>query len=141
MTLPSSQPKNFLGIDWGAKKIGLALAHAETRLALPLITLPNDASLFEKLGDLFTKEGVGTVILGVPKHSSYEKEEYPSQKFGKLLLEHFPVKLILVNEMFTTQLAQKKINERNEKVKKGEDDKEAARLLLQEWLDHKKSLV
>ncbi|MCX6798380.1 MAG: Holliday junction resolvase RuvX [Candidatus Falkowbacteria bacterium] len=37
----SNDAKKYLGIDWGTKRIGLALADEETSLALPYKTVAN----------------------------------------------------------------------------------------------------
>jgi len=41
------------------------------------------------------------------------------------------------NEMFTTKMAQANLIERGEKGVSQHDDEEAARIILQEWLDRK----
>ena len=44
----SEKVKKYLGIDWGTKRIGLALADEETNLALPYKTVANlEEVLFE----------------------------------------------------------------------------------------------
>ena len=45
----------FLGIDYGMKRIGLALSDENGTLAFPKEILPNDLNLFKKIGDILKK--------------------------------------------------------------------------------------
>ena len=128
---------NYLGIDWGTAKLGVALAHAETRIALPYSTLPNDKNTVTAVGKIIVAEGVGTVIIGVPVYAHEADTEYLVETLGRLLAEHFSVVVAYQNEMFTTKMAQANLIERGEKAVGKHDDEEAARIILQEWLDKK----
>lgn len=128
--------KNYLGIDWGEKEIGVALAHAETRLALALTILPNDDLLWEKLAATLQENEAGAVIIGIPHYKeegTMNKAKHFSQEFQK----HFPdVKVVLSDEMFTSKMATERLRENDKKGQK--DHAEAARILLSEWLEHGK---
>lgn len=129
--------KNYLGIDWGSSDIGVALAHAETGVAMAYATLRNDKDLLEKLGAIIALEEIGTIVIGIPSYINREAVEYEGEKFGKILAERFPVRIEYQNEMFTTKMAQANLIERGMKQVSKHDDEEAARIILQEWLDKK----
>jgi RNase H-fold protein (predicted Holliday junction resolvase) len=61
--------------------------------------------------------------------------EYEGEKLGKLIQKLFSVNVVYQNEMFTTKIAQARLIERGEKKVSKRDDAEAARIILQEWLD------
>ncbi len=128
---------NYLGIDWGKHDIGIALAHAETRIAVPLVTERNDAGLLERLKSLIRAEGVGTVVIGVPSHVNRNEVVYPGEVLGRTLAEVVGVQVAYQNEMFTTKLAQQELIRRGERNVHQKDDVEAARIILQEWLDRR----
>jgi len=130
--------KNYLGIDWGSVKVGVALAHDETRLALAYATLENTQELLPQLGEIIALEHIGTVVIGIPSYINREEAEYGGEKLGRLLKERFAVAVEYQNEMFTTKMAQANLIERGEKGVSKHDDEEAARIILQEWLDRKK---
>ncbi|OGI18680.1 MAG: hypothetical protein A3J06_01650 [Candidatus Moranbacteria bacterium RIFCSPLOWO2_02_FULL_48_19] len=144
-----SKGNNYLGIDWGSVKVGVALAHDETRLALAYATLENTKELLSRLGEIIAREHIGTVVIGIPVRnamrngaggSSYinrEEVEYAGEKLGRLLRQRFSVRVEYQNEMFTTKMAQANLIERGEKGVSQHDDEEAARIILQEWLDRK----
>ena len=128
------EAKNYLGLDWGKAKIGVALAHEETRLALAYSVLPNDNQLVDALGALFEQEEIGTVVIGIHTNETYQGEP-EGQKLGKLLAERFSVEVVYQDEMFTSKMAQQNLISKGEKHVSAHDDAEAASILLQSWLD------
>lgn len=126
--------KNYLGIDWGASKVGVALAHGETRIALGYAALRNDEALFGHLGSIIKEEDIGTVVIGIPRHALRDGDQYEGEAFGRALAEAFPVKVAYQDEMFTTKMAQANLIERGASGISKDDDREAARIILSEWL-------
>ena len=57
----------ILGIDYGSRRVGVALAHYIARLPKPFATLANDEKLIETLQDIIQREGVQRVVVGVPR--------------------------------------------------------------------------
>lgn len=56
-----------LGIDYGLKKLGLALGDTETGIAVPLETIPHtDHKLLDDLALLIQNEGIEHIVVGVP---------------------------------------------------------------------------
>lgn len=54
----------LLGIDYGSKKIGLALTDDKAMMAFPHAVIPNDAHAQEYIEKLVTKEGIEEIIIG-----------------------------------------------------------------------------
>jgi RNase H-fold protein (predicted Holliday junction resolvase) len=152
--------KNYLGIDYGSSKVGIALGHAETGVALAYSTLKNDEFFLPNLKNIIELEGIGTVIIGIParntlpassvkrsfsgwrsnvggpSHVNREEVEYDGEKLGKLILEKLPnIHIAYQDEMFTTKMAQANLIERGEKHVGKHDDAEAARIILQSYMD------
>lgn len=136
MTEPLSR-ENYLGIDWGSKDIGVALAHAETRIAIPLTTERNDAGLMARIEELLAEENIATVVIGIPAYMNRKEVEYPGEAFGRRLHEKCGVEVVYQNEMFSTKLAQQTLIQRGERHVGQHDDAEAASIILQQWLDKK----
>ncbi len=134
--------KNFLGVDWGSSKVGIALAHAETGVALAYSTLKNDEFFLRNLLKLIALEDIGTVVIGIPSHINREEVEYDGEKLGKLLSEKLPdIRIAYQDEMFTTKMAQANLIERGEKHVGRHDDAEAARIILQSYMDRSQLTV
>lgn len=128
---------NYLGLDWGATNIGVALAHSETGVALPFRTIPNDRNTVTALGDIIVAENIGTVVIGKPSYEHQEQKEHPGETLGNLLAKQFSVQVEYQNEMFTTKMAQANLLEQGVKHSSKNNDEEAARIILQEWLGKK----
>ncbi len=59
----------ILGIDYGTKRIGVAVGDTETRIASPLKTLPGRGNTTDDAGavsQLAIKEEVGVIVVGLP---------------------------------------------------------------------------
>ncbi len=127
--------EHFLGIDYGKKNVGIALADAEMRIAFGYGAFLNDKNLIQKIAELIAEKNVKNVIIGIPTYINKSAVVYESEKFGETLEKNLGVKVSYQNEMFTTKIAQANLIEKGVKGIKKHDDQEAARIILQEWLD------
>ena len=119
--------KNILGIDYGKSRVGLAIADTETRIAFGYGTMKNDNDLQQKLAKIIEKENISKIIVG--KTSNSIKNKIP--RFGNIEIEY-------QEEMFSTKMAERNLKEKGMKKIKKYDDREAARIILQSWLDKRK---
>ncbi|QQS15652.1 MAG: Holliday junction resolvase RuvX [Candidatus Moraniibacteriota bacterium] len=132
---------SYLGIDWGEKKVGVAIADSETKMAFSLVTLPNDDRLIDALGSILEERSVREVVIGIPSHVNRERVEYGGEKLGKQLAERFGVSIRYENEMFTTKMARAELIERGVRGHlDAQDDREAARIILESFLAGKGEL-
>lgn len=131
-----NEEKNYLGIDWGMADLGLALADAETRMAFAYDSLPNDDNLMSNLVEITSQENVGKVIIGIPVFANSQEGENKARKLGEKIKKEINVEVYYQNEMFTTKMAESNLKEKGAKNIKTQDDKESARIILQEWLDN-----
>lgn len=126
---------DFMGIDWGESDIGIALADSETKVAYAQLTLHNGSGLLETIGDIIRKKEVKTVVIGIPSPINRDEVEYAGEQLGKILKQNFGVDVKYENEMFTTKIAQRRLIERGIRSIDRYDDQEAARIILQDFLD------
>lgn len=54
----------FLGLDYGAKRIGLAVSDESATFAFPKDVLPNDESTFEKIQQVIEEERIRGIVVG-----------------------------------------------------------------------------
>lgn len=136
----SKEPEisHYLGIDYGATDMGLAIADSETRIASALGVVKNDKNLIQKIAEIAAENGISQIIIGVPSYINRDNIEYGGEKLGGILEKQLKVKVDYQNEMFTTKMAQANLIEKGVKGIKKHDDEEAARIILQDWLDKKK---
>jgi len=62
----------LLGIDYGTKRVGLALTDAGGQMAFPHMVLPNDGALRKEIERIITEQEVGRIVIG---HSLSRKGE------------------------------------------------------------------
>jgi putative transcription antitermination factor YqgF len=116
----------------------LALADGETRMAFTHKTLKNDKDLLRNIAEIVAKENVGKAIIGIPVYQNGETIEKEARQLGECIKNNLKIEVFYQNEMFTTKMAQANLIEKGVKGIKKYDDEEAARIILQEWLDSKK---
>jgi len=137
----------ILGIDYGAKKIGLAKSDDKNRMALPLEILLNTGQdeVLARLKSICQEEQIERIVVGVPISLHPEKREtFWRQKdlqngqmkevlsFVKWLESEFDIPIEVEDERLSTKMAN---GLRKDLVQKGPDDAVAAMLILQTYLD------
>ena len=117
-----------LGIDWGSKRMGLAVGTTEARLASPLNTWPNTPELAAKIKQYCVDEQVATVVVGLPRGMEGQETAQTAEvrEFAKLLEKALGTEVKLQDETLTSVA--------NNRV--GVDvDAAAAAQILQDYLD------
>jgi putative holliday junction resolvase len=138
----------FLGIDYGTKRIGLAISDDNGQLAFPKEIVLNDSKLFEKIGDILIKEKINEIIVGESVDFSGKLNVLSTriESFIKDLKEHFQLPIQKQKEFLTSVearkfgetkeiLTQKQVHSRLKDKKRGHIDASAAALILQRYLD------
>lgn len=123
----------YLGVDWGLRRIGLALSEGE--LASPLMSV-NIAGLkdgVEKIRNLVEKEGIGVIVIGQPEGEMGVLTEKARKELSKINVE-----VAAGDETLSTQIAKKEmINLKVGKKARRDDNAMAAAIILQRYLDEK----
>ncbi len=126
--------EKLLGIDYGEKKVGFALADTETRIATPYKILINDKDLLDKIKDICIKEEIGKIIVGVPLtlKSASSKQTNIVLKFIEKVKKATYLDIAEQDERLSSAYAKSLLKEM--KVKHLDDDV-AAMIILQSYLD------
>ncbi len=91
----------LLGIDYGLKRIGLALGDSETGIATPLETVDEKTAIVH-IQNLIREEGIDECVIGLPYNADgTESEQLLLTKKFIQQLESF-VKVNTIDERFTT---------------------------------------
>ena len=125
-----------LGLDYGKKKIGLALATGSLAEVYDVIRYNNKNEALVKIGKVIDNEEISKIVVGI----SEGKMAKESKDFGKLLGNSFKVEIDYHDEILTTKQAQRLSIEagiKREKRKRMEDAY-AAVLMLQNYLEKPK---
>jgi putative Holliday junction resolvase len=130
----------WLGIDYGDKRMGIAISDELQSFAHPYRTLQSDSQLLPEIRKVVERERVGGIIVGLPKNmdGSLGPSAAKAQSFAsRLKTELVSVKILLWDERLTTVEAQKALHlaGKNAKQSKKMIDQVAAQILLQSYLD------
>ena len=121
----------LLGIDYGRKKIGIAVSDLDGDTAFPKEVILNDTHSLAHIAELAQQEGVGAVVVG--ESTDYRGGENPImediRRFSKALGEKTGISVVLEPETLSTKEAEH-IQERHDKI-----DASAAAIILQSYID------
>jgi putative Holliday junction resolvase len=123
----------YLGIDYGVKRVGLAAAEADVKMARPLRTVP-PAQLVETI----KQEGpFDVLVVGLPR--SLDGNDTPQtlavRRFADDHLADLAPDLVFQDEAGTSAIAEDRLIESGRKYQKEDIDAEAASIILQDYLD------
>ncbi|MEI9919671.1 MAG: Holliday junction resolvase RuvX [Bacteroidota bacterium] len=134
----------ILAIDYGKKRTGLAVTDPLQIIATALDVIESP-KLFNYLKSYFQKEQVDTIVIGLPKTLMNQDDEMTSvvRNVAQKIQETFPDKpLHFLDERFTSKIAHQSMLESGMRKKnrqvKGNADKIAATIILQDFMSSKK---
>lgn len=124
----------LLGIDYGAKRVGVAVADSEAGVAFPKAVFPNDRFLLGEIKNICETNRIGKIILGESKNLKGEENEIMKdiEAFKKMLEADLHVKVAYQPEFYTSAQASR-VQGENDKT-----DAAAAAIILQSFLDRYK---
>lgn len=138
----------FLGIDYGTKRIGVAISDKEGIFAFPKEIIFNDSDVFKKLGEIIKTENISEIVVGESVDFS-GKLNVLSARIEVFILElkdKFKLPVRKQKEFLTSvearkagsskkNLSQSQVHSKVKQIKSGRIDASAAALILQRYLD------
>ena len=131
----------ILSLDYGEKRIGIAISDSKCSIALPSETYERDKTnkVFSYIKEFIKENNVQAVLIGMPYNmDGSEGEKCQNVRiFSKKLLESIDINIIFWDERFSTQVQEEILIENNlsRKKRKKVIDKLAASYFLQSFLD------
>jgi putative Holliday junction resolvase len=130
----------ILAIDYGKKRVGIAITDALQIIASGLTTVETP-KIFEFLQKLFVQEHIVKVLIGEPKQMNGQPSESAEMinAFVEKFKSNFPtIDVVRVDERFTSKMAQQSMLQSGLKKKQRQNkalvDEIAATILLQDYL-------
>ncbi|MFA5360107.1 MAG: Holliday junction resolvase RuvX [Patescibacteria group bacterium] len=123
--------KIYLGVDWGEKRIGLALADSETKIATPFKTAQDVGEVVKIVKD----EEIDIIIVGKPSSIANSELEITNEKYNSFindLKSKSGISIELVDERLTSKAADALPGDKKTKSNR---DEIAAMIILQSYLD------
>lgn len=141
----------FLGIDYGTKRIGIAVSDEKGVLAFPKEIILNDLNTFKKFGEIIKTEKISEIVIGESVDFSGKLNVLSAriEIFISELKEKFQLPIHKQKEFLTSvearrykdfgeQARKSKSNNQHSRlkqIKSGRIDASAAALILQRYLD------
>ena len=125
----------LLGIDYGSKRVGIALGDSEVGIAFPNSVLPSDDKLIDRILEIVSKEKVQLVVLGESKDYNGNDNLIAGaiSKFKEEFEKVSSVPVVYEPE-FMTSLEASRIQGEGDML-----DASAASIILQSYMDKNKS--
>ncbi len=127
---------NYLALDVGRARIGIAIANDVVRIASPLPALANDTSFKQQLLNLIKEHQVATVVVGWPRGLNGQETEQTQyvNDFVDLLDAWLDVPVHLQDEAATSLKAEEELRRRGVPYEKGDIDSLSAVYILEDYL-------
>lgn len=125
--------KKYLGLDWGSRRIGLAMADSETKMALPY----GVAGSLEEIKEVAAKEEIDFLIVGQPLKMRGADLRLSREflRFFEKLKKEIKLPIKAVDERLSSKAADALAGGEKNKAPR---DAVAAMLILQTYLDREK---
>jgi putative Holliday junction resolvase len=126
----------IIGIDYGRKKIGLAIADGPLAEPLKVVRFESEEEALRKVEEAIKVEKVEKVVIGISEGKMAEE----TKEFGEKLKEELKIPVVYQDETLTTNEAQELSIRAGIKRKKRRalEDAYSAALILQSYVDSRR---
>ncbi len=149
-TPDGSGSKRTMGIDYGLRRLGIAISDPSGILATPLTTLVrrrNKRPPIPRILELAAEHNVGRFVVGLPLTEEGDENQWTRQVrlFGERLAGTSGLPVAFMDERCSSAEALHKLRlagrNRGLRQDKGRIDAGAAAIILQDWLDERAATV
>lgn len=132
-------PRILFGIDFGTKRIGVAVGQTVTRTSRPLDTIPvkNGVPNWDILDKLIKKWRPEAIVIGIPLNMDGTEQRITeiALDFAAQLEKRYQLIIYKVDERLTTKDARERLFDQGgyKALADGQVDRVAAQLILQNW--------
>ena len=129
----------IIGLDVGEKRIGVAKADSETRIAIPVGFIDVNGLEWQEIAQVARMNNTSFFVLGLPRSNEGNETQQSLyvRNFAKSLLQAVPnAKIRFQDESLTSVVAEERLKSRKKKYAKGDIDAEAAAIILQDFLEN-----
>jgi putative Holliday junction resolvase len=135
----------YLGIDYGSKRVGMAISDEDGSFAFPYKILPNNMELLDSVHNICGEENISAIVLG----ESYDLSGSPNKIMGSIeefkrnIETELDIPVYFQKEFMTTIEARGREGKTMNNAKKvskdvqKQADASAAALILQRFLEKK----
>ena len=130
--------KRSLGVDYGTKRVGLAISDSLGMVATPLTVLERQSAV-DDIVRLVQDRDVDTIVVGLPTglDGTEGQAARDARNLGDELKRQTGVEIVFRDERFTSRMAESALLESGmrRRDRRNTVDKVAASIILQDYLD------
>ncbi|MCF8240890.1 MAG: Holliday junction resolvase RuvX [Melioribacteraceae bacterium] len=132
--------ERIISIDYGEKRIGIAITDPLKMFAYPLLTLENDLKFFINFEKLLEQYNIIKIILGNPLREDGKPGRLDQEisKFRQRLISKYRIPVQLFDERYSSGIASRRVIEtvssKKKRKNKGLIDMNAACVILEDYL-------
>lgn len=121
----------YLGIDYGAKNVGVAISDQEMQFAFPLVVLQNSENLVSDIESICLEHSIAGIVVGDSKDFSQKENEIMKEvkPFVQAVETKLNIPVYMHPEFMTSQEAER-LQGKNDM-----HDASAAALILKSYID------
>ncbi len=138
-------PGRAMGVDFGTRRIGIALSDGLRVAAHPFAVLDANSSVHRRLAALIAAEEVNTVVVGLPVSLDGRegKSAVKARRFADRMRSVTDVEVVMYDERLTTRIAESVLLDAgtSRTKRRRQVDKVAAAVMLQGYLDKHRRLA
>ncbi len=135
------EEQRILAIDYGEKRIGLAVTDPLNMFAYPLTTLQNNSKFWSNFLKIVSEYKVVKIVLGYPVKESGAASTSTTavQKFKEELSKRVSLPIELIDERYSSDIAKQRIiasvSSKQKRRDKALVDKNAAAVILEDYMN------
>lgn len=133
----------ILAIDYGQKRLGIAISDALGITAQPQPWIPHGQKMFDEIRALIDKNEISEIVIGLPLtlKGTSSQMTLEVEEFSKKLSQVVTIPIALQDERFSTMESEKILISADVSREKRKDarDSMVASIILQDYLERKKN--
>lgn len=142
----SDKYSKYLGIDYGEKRVGIAVTDENKKYSFSRDFIDNNAKFHISLLKIIKEENISKIILGYPLNMSTQKtiqtlkvEDFRNKLEEFLKKNSIEAEIVFFDEMFTSKIAESYLRDsclkKSKRQNKGLVDSTSAQIILQDYID------
>ncbi len=140
----SRHPSALIALDVGDKRIGVAVATMQARIASPLTTLLRGEAIVQAIQSLLDEHQAKALVVGLPRglDGQHTAQTRAVEEFTASLERVLSVPVYWQDEALTSRLAESELRDRGKPYKKEDIDALSATYILEDFMrDHPEIFV
>lgn len=132
----NSKPISLACLDVGEKRIGVAIATSDIRIAIAYDTILVDGSEINAIQKIMSDEKVDILVIGYPRNQSGEITAQTNfvENFAEKI-KNIGSKIVFQDESLTSVMAEDQLIASRKPYVKADIDAKAAAIILQDYLE------